>query len=230
MDVKLAGGVPVEVKLAGGAPVEVKRSGGTPVDVKLSGVGLFGGAVVSVERLAEAQGQGLGPGLGQELRQGQGLELRQGQGLELGAGGLGQGQGLGLELGQRPSQGALLLSRKKPDHNNIYSNNNNNNIYNNNNIAINSSIINGKINTNKTTTVLTKYPLAKCREISRQVSENNNTKTICRRLNLWSGATVTLPFIKPAIISNRTRLIIFIILVLSYIYNYYILKNIYPQP
>ena len=103
-------------------------------------------------------------------------------------------------------------------------------IYNNNNIAINSSIINGKINTNKTTTVLTKYPLAKCREISRQVSENNNTKTICRRLNLWSGATVTLPFIKPAIISNRTRLIIFIILVLSYIYNYYILKNIYPQP
>ena len=114
VEVKSAGGAPVEVKSAGGAPVEAKSAGGAPVEVKLSGVGLFGGSVLSVERFAVAQGQGLGQGLGQRAQQG---------------------------------LGTLVRSRTKPDNNH-----NNSNGYN-----------------SKKKAVITKYPLAKCREITRQV-------------------------------------------------------------
>ena len=128
----------------GGGPLEVKPAGGGPLEVKLSGVGLFGGSVVSVERFAEARGQGLaqGPGLGQGPGLAQGAGIAQRQRLLPGAG----------------TEGTLVVSRQKPTHN-IISNNNNISTSSNNN---NSS--------NKKTTVITKYPLAQCREITRQVS------------------------------------------------------------
>ena len=73
---------------------------------------------------------------------------------------LGLAQGPGLAQGQRlppGTEGTLVVSRQKPTHN-IISNNNN----------ISSSNSSNSSN-NKKSTVITKYPLAQCREITRQV-------------------------------------------------------------